>query len=195
MLCINDHVAEMSDSQVAALIQLLPAWRRDAALRFRYEQGRRESVVGYVELLRGLRLMFGVNETPDFCYGEHGKPFLADYPDIHFSISHCREAVGCLVSDRPCGLDIERIRSVSDELMHHTMNAEEVRQITSSSFPALTFTHLWTCKEAVLKLRGTGLIDDLHHVLDADRVRDIELRTVENVFRGYVVTTARLLRA
>ena len=45
-------------------------------------------------------------------------------------------------------------------------------------------------KEAVLKLLGTGITDDLHHVLDHECIRNINLQTIENPLRGYVLTTA-----
>ena len=190
MLCVNDHIAELDEERTEQLIASLPEWRRDEALRYRHLQGMRECAVGYVELLRGLRLAFGLECLPSFTYNEHGKPFLPDHPEIHFSISHCKEAVGCLVSDSPCGLDIECIRPVKEGLVRHTMNSQEVETIFSSACPSLAFTRLWTQKEAVLKLKGTGITDDLRNTLEPDRIRGIMLHTVENPLRGYVLTTA-----
>ena len=190
ILCINDHIAELGEQETERLIASLPSWRREEALRFRHLQGRRECALGYIELLRGLRLLFGLDGTPVFSFGEHGKPFLPEHPDVHFSISHCREAVGCLVSDRPCGLDIERIRPLREELVRHTMNPAEAEAVFSAPCPELMFTRLWTQKEAVLKLIGTGLTDDLHHVLAPERLQGISLHTIDNPLSGYVLTTA-----
>ena len=115
---------------------------------------------------------------------------VAEHPDVHFSISHCSQAVGCLLSDRPCGLDIERIRPVKEGLVRYTMNAAEAEAVFAAPCPELMFTRLWTQKEAVLKLLGTGITDDLHHVLDHECIRNINLQTIENPLRGYVLTTA-----
>ena len=128
ILCINDHIAEMSEEQTERLLASLPEWRRAAALKFTHQQGRRECAAGYVELLRALRLRFGIDGMPAFAYNEHGKPFLEDWPDIHFSISHCKAAVGCLVSRHPCGLDIEHIRRAKPELVRYTMSPEEAEK-------------------------------------------------------------------
>lgn len=190
ILCFNDHVADLGEEQTEQLIASLPEWRREVALRFKHLQGRRECAVGYIELLRGLRLCFGIGGMPAFAYNEHGKPYLKEYPDIHFSISHCKEAVGCLVADRPCGLDIEHIRKAKEDLVRHTMSPREAEEIYASPFPDVAFTRLWTQKEAVLKLKGTGIVDNLHHVLDPDRLQGIKLETTENPYRGYIVTTA-----
>lgn len=192
IFCINDHIGDLNEAQTEELIASLPEWRRETALRFRHLQGRRECAVGYIELLRGLRLRFGIGGMPAFAYNEHEKPFLKDYPDIHFSISHCKEAVGCLVSERPCGLDIECIREAKDSLVRYTMSPEEVEHIFSDSSPKIAFTRLWTQKEAVLKLLGTGITDDLHHVLEPERMEGIRLQTIENPYRGYIFTIAIL---
>ena len=192
IFCINDHIGDLNEAQTEELIASLPEWRRETALRFRHLQGRRECAVGYIELLRGLRLRFGIGGMPAFAYNEHEKPFLKNYPDIHFSISHCKEAVGCFVSECPCGLDIECIREAKDSLVRYTMSPEEVEHIFSDSSPKIAFTRLWTQKEAVLKLLGTGITDDLHHVLEPERMEGIRLQTIENPYRGYIFTIAIL---
>lgn len=190
ILCINDHVAELGERQTEQLIAMLPEWRRKQAMHYRHVQGRRECAVGYIELLRGLRLLFGIDIMPAFAYNEHGKPYLEEHPGIHFSISHCKEAVGCLVADCPCGLDIEHIRKAKEELVRYTMNPQEEEGIYASPSPDIAFTRLWTQKEAVLKLLGTGITNDLHHVLDQERLQDISLKTIENPYAGYVCTLA-----
>lgn len=193
MLCINDHIADLSEEQTEVLIASLPEWRREQALRYKHLQGKKECAIGYIELLRGLRECFGINEMPTFAYNEHGKPYLPEYPNIHFSISHCKEAVGCFIYDKPCGLDIERIRKATEDLVCHTMNPKEAESIFSNPYPDLAFTRLWTQKEALLKLVGTGIIDDLHSVLEPDKLKGIELQTVENPYKGYVYTIAKQL--
>ena len=190
ILCINDHIADISEEQTEKLIASLPEWRRETALRFKFLQGRRECAIGYIELLRGLRLRFGIGGLPAFEYNEHGKPFLKEHPDIYFSISHCKKAVGCIIADCPCGLDIEHIRKAKEDLVRHTMSPEEADSIFSAPWPDIAFTRLWTQKEAVLKLTGTGIIDDLHHVLDPERLQNISLKTVENPYQGYIYSTA-----
>lgn len=190
MLCINDHIADLGEEQTEKLINSLPEWRREHALRYKHLQGRRECAAGYIELLRGLRLRFGIEGMPTFTFNEHGKPFLKEHPDVHFSISHCKEAVGCYVSDRPCGLDIEHIRKAKEDLVRHTMSPQEADEIFASPFPDIVFTRLWTQKEAVLKLAGTGIVDDLHGVLAPERLQGIELQTVENPYKGYIYTIA-----
>lgn len=190
MLCLNDHIADLNEEQTEKLINSLPQWRKEQALRYKFLQGKRECAVGYIELLRGLRLCFGIEGMPDFDFNEHGKPYLREHPGVHFSISHCKVAVGCLVGDKPCGFDVEHIRKATPELVRHTMNPQEAESIFASRIPDIAFTRLWTQKEAVLKLKGTGITDDLHHVLASNALQGITLETRENLYLGYIFTTA-----
>ena len=61
---------------------------------------------------------------------------------------------------------MESIRSYRPSLVSYTMNDAEQRQIAAAERPEVEFIRLWTQKEAVLKLRGTGLRNDMKTVLD-----------------------------
>lgn len=177
-LVLIDSLPECTETGVERLLAQLPQWRRDVALRYKHLTGQRESALGYLALCCALREAFGIEDQPHFSYGEHEKPFLQEYPHIHFSISHCKEAVGCIVSLRPCGLDVERIRTAQPALVAHTMNEEEQRAIAEAIVPEVAFTSLWTRKEAVLKLKGTGVAADLQKALMPTEMAGISVRTV-----------------
>ena len=162
MIYINDL---LDDFDLEAALPLLSAQRREQTLRFRYESG----------LCEALRKEYGITEKPLFEYNEHGKPNLmfsslhvpfSILHQIHFNISHCSEAAVCIVSDHPVGIDVESIRSYRPSLVSYTMNDAEQRQIAAAERPEVEFIRLWTQKEAVLKLRGTGLRNDMKTVLD-----------------------------
>ena len=72
---------------------------------------------------------------------ESGKP-LTD--GAFFSVSHSGNIVGCVVSDREVGLDMERIRPVPA----HLGRALEGWQTEEE------FWQIWTRREAALKCRG-----------------------------------------
>ena len=148
-----------------ALLPLLSEQRREQVLRFKHEQGRRECCAAYLLLCEGLRREHGITEPPVFSYNEHGKPAIVDHPEIHFNMSHCREAAICVLSDRPVGVDVERIRTLNEGLMRYTMNSEEQQEILSAENPNLAFTVLWTRKEAALKCLGVGINDELKTIL------------------------------
>ena len=133
MMYVDDH---LWDFDLATALQEISAQRREQALRYRHELGQRQCVLAYLLLKRALREEFGIADNPVFVYGEHGKPVLADYPDIHFSLSHCREAVTCAVSSRPVGIDVESVRPLKESLVRYTMSETEQQKIFGAENPA-----------------------------------------------------------
>ena len=186
MLYLNDDIAGFN---FEAALPLLSEQRRQQALKFRHEQGRKTCAMAYLLLCQALRQEYGITELPVFEYGAHGKPFIVGRPDIHFNFSHCREAVICAVSDQPVGVDVESIREYKESLARYTMNDQELEQIARAERPDVEFIRLWTMKEAVLKLSGQGIIDDLKHVLTDTKTS--ELTTVVDPEVRYVYSICR----
>ena len=175
---------EIWDFDLEAAMGEISAQRREQALKFKFEQGQRLCVLAYQLLKQGLREMYGITENPVFEYNEHDKPSIVGHPEIHFNLSHCKEAAACVVSDQPVGIDVESIREYKEPLAHYAMNDEEVRQIEASDNPAAAFIRLWTMKEATLKLIGTGISDDLKTAIDYER---FQYTTVEREKYIYTV--------
>lgn len=189
MIYLNDDIDHFDFD---AALPLLSEQRREQALRFKYELGRKTCAAAYLLLCQGLRDEYGITERPVFEYGEHGKPFIVGHPEIHFNLSHCREAVICAVSDQPIGVDVESIREYHDSLVHYTMNDQEVLQIEKAERPDVEFIRLWTMKEALLKLTGQGIVDNLKSVLV--NTTTSELTTVVDPEVRYVYSICRPLR-
>lgn len=179
MIYLNDNIAGFD---FEAALPLLSEQRREQALQFKHEQGRKTCAAAYLLLCEGLRQEYGIDEKPVFDYGEHGKPFIVGHPEIHFNLSHCKEAAICALNSRPVGVDIESIRSYKDSLARYTMSEEEMAQIEQADRADVAFVRLWTMKEAVLKLSGEGLRSDMKHVLTGAEV----FQTVVCEEKGYV---------
>lgn len=180
MIYLNDDIAHFDFNKA---LPLLSDQRRDQALKYRYEQGRKTCAAVYLLLCEGLCQEYGVKEKPVFEYGEYGKPFLSGYPEIHFNMSHCREAAICVLSDKPVGVDVESIGRYKESLARYTMNDVEMERIELSENPDVEFIRLWTMKEAVLKQVGTGITDNLKSVL-TDFLGQVQ--TVVNQEKGYI---------
>lgn len=154
MIYIDDHIEEMD---LEAALKQVSSQRREKALRFRHEAGQRQSVAAYRLLQQALEEEYGITEPQELAFGEHDKPYLKDHPDIHFSLSHCRVAVACAVSDRPVGIDIESIRSYREELAAYVLNEDDLQEVRQAERPDVEFIKRWTQKEAFLKLTGQGI--------------------------------------
>lgn len=162
LVLLHDHPQTVTQEELQRDLLLLPEWRQQKVLSFRFLIDRVLSAKAYLLLCQGLRQKYGITEMPSFDYVGHEKPILRGYPDIHFNLSHCRQGVLCVIDDEPVGCDIEEIEPQLDlDLVHHCFNEQEAASITSSDNPCIAFTRLWTIKEAALKLTGEGISDDL----------------------------------
>lgn len=179
MIYLNDNI-DGFDWQAA--LPLMSQQRREVCLKYKFEQGRKTCAAAYMLLCEGLRKEYGIAEPPVFEYGEHGKPSIVGHPEIFFNLSHCKEAAICVLSHRPVGVDVESIGRYSDSLARYTMNDMELKQIDEAENRDVEFIRLWTQKEAILKLAGTGIIDDLKHALEGVTVDE----TVINEEKGYI---------
>lgn len=89
-----------------------------------------------------------------------GKPFLINIPELHFSLSHTGREVALVFSRSPVGFDMEKSGRQTDflTLAKRFFTATEVAAIVAAGNDAgPCFLELWTAKEAILKLEGTGI--------------------------------------
>lgn len=188
---IFDDMTQCSEQEVARLLPLVSAQRREQALRYKHTFGQYCCLQSYKMLCELLAEwsrvhQLPINQQPIFLYNDYGAPYIEGGP--HFSISHCKRGIAVAVSENPIGIDIEAIRTFSPELMRKTMNEDEQLRITSSAIPEVEFIRFWTQKEALLKLQGTGIISDLHHVLA--HVQDVFWTEISPLEKGYICTIA-----
>ena len=178
---------KVSEETIAELLPLASDQRREQALSYKHLFGQFACLKSYV-MLRELLEQQGLSHPFIFAQNEHGKPYLKDHPDVHFNLSHCKNGIMVAVSSQPIGVDIESYRNVSDSLIRYTMNEAEQHIIQTSDDPIRTFTEYWTKKEAVFKLRGTGITKDLHGLLDGDEL----VETFVNTDKQYAYSIATL---
>jgi len=106
--------------------------------------------VGLSDLRRAvLSAWLGVPEHElRFAKGEKGKPYLPDWPRVHFNVSHSGDLFVCAISaDAEVGIDVERIREVPER--------EAIAE--RYGLDAARFFETWTEREAYLKALGVGV--------------------------------------
>ena len=190
---IFDDMTQCSEQEVARLLPLVSAPRREQALGYKHTFGQYCCLQSYKMLCELLAEwsrvhQLPINQQPIFLYNDYGAPYIEGGP--HFSISHCKRGIAVAVSQNPIGIDIESIRSFKPELMSKTMNEDEQLRITSSAIPEVEFIRFWTQKEALLKLQGTGIISDLHHVLTHSQ--NVSWTEITHQSPDYICTIANL---
>ena len=129
-----------------------PAFGGDFAAhiaRKAHSKGRAASLTAWNLLALGLRRL-GYADLPAVAFGSRGKPEFSNM-DLHFSLAHSNNLAAALLSDAPCGVDVERVRpDVAERLRERCLSPRErARQ--------LDFFECWTKKECIGKLNGRGI--------------------------------------
>lgn len=112
-----------------------------------------------------------------FTRDAYGKPTLGPgLPNLHFSCSHTLWMSVIAVSGRPVGIDIESSNLAADDAFLGEYYSQRERHALAAKTPAerpAACARLWTLKEAVAKLLGTGLalsISELEFESEEDRI-------------------------
>lgn len=192
---VRTDISQLPETELQQAIDALPEWRRELALKFKFPLGKAECACSYLLLCQALREEYGITTQPHFDIGEHGKPSLREYPDIHFNMSHCRAGIAVAVSDKPVGIDIECLGRLIDKngdlnmsLAEYVLSPEELEHVLSGDSD-LEFTKFWTQKEALVKLIGTGIDDDLKQILPLHP--EVSISTSVSLEHGYALSIAQ----
>ena len=161
MLYLLENAASLPKDFAEKAAPLLSEQRLGRALSYRFAADRALSAAAYLLLRLALFEQFAIEEKQRFGHGLYGKPFLADHPGIHFSLSHCKSAVCCGLSHRPIGTDVEDVIPVPMGLAERVLSPLELSHMRRACDPNRAFCECWVMKESCLKRSGVGLGADL----------------------------------
>jgi 4'-phosphopantetheinyl transferase len=165
------------DRPIAGAAEMLSAEERSRASRFVFDRDRVRFVAGRAACRVILAGCAGAAaEALSFELGPHGKPSLAQGPPFSYSSS---QACGLLAfgGEAPLGVDVERIRVVSDApgVARSAFTREEwAAWMAGGGDPCAGFLRVWVRKEALLKALGVGLV--------AEQLASPEQRAAVRVF-------------
>ncbi len=144
------------------------------------EKVREEKACSYALLRYALFREYGVAEAPVFSYGEREKPYLKDYPEIFFSLSHADGYSACAVSDEEIGIDIQDMRPLKVDISCKICTSEELSRLEGGSSDEIC--RLWCMKESYGKLTGKGFGEGFHRIETSQLMESGRLRiiTLEN---------------
>lgn len=125
---------------------------------------------GLLLLRRALREQYGIDcgdgRKPDLIEGAHGKPYLREYPQIQFNISHCMGLAVLAIGDCSVGIDVEYVRPYREPLLKRVLSAAELRQMEAAGEAGREelFFRFWTLKESYVKAVGCGITVPLQDI-------------------------------
>lgn len=152
----------MEEQMFTRMLMSVSPERQQKARRYKFPKGKALSL-GAALALDKLLQRRGLRERDQrYLEGKHGKPSLADHPEIHFSISHSSHFVACAMADCEIGIDIQHLVKVNEPLMRRVLSDEELGMVMAQQGEErqMLFARLWALKEAYLKAVGTGITDD-----------------------------------
>lgn len=176
MLYVFDEIDALDNDFPRRCTPYLSVQRREKVFSYRFPLDRKLSAAAYMLLRLALANHYGIDESVVFSYRQNGKPFLRDYPHIHFNLSHCLSAVACVVSSNEVGVDVQEIAPVSDDLAKRVLTKREYAVFRTAGNPFRQFCEYWTIKESWLKKTGMGIGTDLTD-LSAEELRGETLLT------------------
>ena len=97
-----------------------------------------------------------LDKLPDFSYTKKGKPYLKEYSHVYFNLSHTKNIIACVISNEEVGMDVEHIREFRENTIEKVFTENEKVMIGNNKEELV---HMWTMKEAYVKLLGTGISD------------------------------------
>ncbi|MCL2424779.1 MAG: 4'-phosphopantetheinyl transferase superfamily protein [Oscillospiraceae bacterium] len=164
MLYIIDELEMLDDNFSEKFQKLLSNDRFTKYQRLHSSLNKNASVAVYLLLRLGLRDVYGIDEIVEFDYAERGKPYLKDYPNIHFSLSHSHNIAACAISNVSVGVDVQKINHISDKVAKRVLTSDEYELFLKSSTPNDYFCKIWTMKESYLKQSGVGITLELNTI-------------------------------
>lgn len=138
-------INNLTDEQYNKYFSMMSDARKEKVLRLKDVNARKRTVAAEMLVKEML--------SEDICIeiADNGKPYTKD---AYFSISHTENLVVCVVSQRPIGIDIERIKPYDDRLCKRITNEREYKYINKD---AEKLWEIWTLKEAIIKKDGKGI--------------------------------------
>ncbi len=144
-------------SELEKYMPLLTADRRARIERLIPERGKVTALMSGLLLSVVLSERCGVAPAKlHFAYGEHGKPYLPEFPECRFSLSRSGEYIALACGEDEVGIDIQQILPQKQHAQRF-LHPMERQSILLAEDKAELFCRVWTMKEAYVKLTGEGM--------------------------------------
>lgn len=128
---------------------------------------------------------------PTIALASTGKPYLPDFPNVHFNITHCDGLVACAFDNHEIGLDAEPPGYFPEILIDRALTDREKHCLRMADSEECLrqeyFYRFWTLKEAYVKKSGIGVDTDLTAFSFSPeaiaKVSTLSRKTPETIFR------------
>ena len=186
-------ISELSEQELQRALQLLPKERIEKIERIKQKKSQLQSIYAGLLLEHALREQGLSGKSLTFLKNPDGKPYIAEYPELFYNLSHSKRYVALVIDEHSVGVDVEGLREGYQKLVNRFFAADEIAAL-QEQWSDEYFTELWTRKESYLKATGYGMRMPLpgFSVLQ-ERVQVNGLMAAEMLEdAGYYLATGRL---
>lgn len=145
-------ISEISEENIDRVKTLLSGAQQDYLIKIN-EKKRVQSLAVRALLMLMLEKYYPHLSVSALCVEKSGKPYL-EGREVFISLTHSGDFVGCALSERPIGIDVEKIRPVSERLISRACTDEEQAYVAAGGTDS--FFTLWTLKESYIKAQDCG---------------------------------------
>lgn len=145
------------DSQLKGLYLKANKYFKDRADIKKPRESKIQSIGGGYLFSIGLKNLGLDAEKIKIDVSEKGKPYLSG-EKIFFNIAHSADMVVCAFGANEIGVDIEKIKPLSEKFLDRISLPTEKAKISA----AKQIVKLWTRKEALAKCLGTGVGENVY---------------------------------
>lgn len=163
------NIETLTDAEYEKWFSLMRKEKQERVSRYKDLTRRKCSVAGEMLVKTHIGKVLDVApESPTISEDENGKPYIPECT-IHFNISHCENYIAYTFSHREIGIDIEKIRPISLNIIKRFYSEKEQKYVlghepTDNDYCKCEdeetlerFYRIFTLKEAICKKSGIGI--------------------------------------
>ncbi len=183
---------ELDDEKITTCMENISEYRKNKISKLRYDKDKRLSLAAGILLSDALK-SYGISEKNcRYKVSEFGKPYLGDYPDINFSLSHSGDLAALIIGrDGICGIDVERIKHFpsKEKVSKRFFNQKDFELLNSLDGEEADryFARVWTRTESYAKMTERGL--DFSDEKQSRVMDDAFMKSNEIYFVEYEIIT------
>lgn len=154
-------IYNISEEKLKELCLLIDSEKKYKVEKFVNKKDKIRTVIGEILIrtiiVENLKIS---NKYIRFNKNQYGKPYLKEYTNFNFNISHSGDYVVCAIDDKPIGIDVEEVKHIDyEEIAKNFFTTKEFEYIVNRhlKFKLNRFYEIWTLKESYIKCCGKGV--------------------------------------
>lgn len=173
-------ISDISEDKLKELCLLIDSEKKCKIEKFVNKKDKIRAVIGEI-LIRTIiveKLKID-NKYIRFNKNQYGKPYLKEYPNFNFNISHSGEYVLLAIDNKSIGVDVEEVKPIEcEEIAKNFFTVKEFDYIINQDmkFKLDKFYEIWILKESYIKCCGRGLSIPLKSFsIEIDQFKNIKV--------------------